>query len=80
MQQILIHSEEDSDLLSLQKEFEDDFDSPFLKRGGAGEAGGARATVAEIPAEVPFISSLAGGQTGPAVARQLDQVSYVLYI
>ena len=52
-----ILSDEDSDLLSLQKEFEEDYDSPFIKK----KIERRPSAIDEIPDdyEVPFISSLA---------------------
>ena len=56
-----IISDEDSDLLSLQKEFEEDYDSPFIKK----KVERRPSAIDEIPADykVPFISSLAPPST-----------------
>jgi hypothetical protein len=63
-------SEEDSDLLSLQKEFEEDYDSPFIKK----KVERRPSAIDEIPAdyEVPFISSLAAPSSSAGVGVALN--------
>ena len=59
-----LNSDDDSDLLSLQKEFEEEYDSPFIKK----KIERRPSAIDEIPAdhEVPFISSLAPSSTAGA--------------
>ena len=71
-----IVSDEDSDLLSLQKEFEDEFDSPFIKK----KVERRPSAVDEIPDEVPFISSLAAsGSSGPGASVGVALNSFMKY-
>ena len=72
-----IISDEDSDLLSLQKEFEDDFDSPFIKK----KVERRPSAVDEIPDEyeVPFISSLAAPSTSAGAGVGVALNSFMKY-
>ena len=68
--QVKDDSAEDSDLLSIQKEFEDEFDSPFIKK----KVERRPSAIDEIPDEVPFISSLSAPRTasGAGVGNALN--------
>ena len=68
-------TEEDSDLLSIQKEFEDEFDSPYIKKKDDRRP----SAVDEIPSEVPFISSLAAPRSSSGAGAGAALTSFMKY-
>lgn len=70
-------SGEDSDLLSIQKEFEDEFDSPFIKKNIERR----QSAIDEIPAEtdVPFYNSLAAPRTASTAGVGTALNSFMKY-